>query len=70
MPYSLEDCPACRGVGSVQHENGWCVYIDCLDCGAHTAEIAYENEAERELAEQAAVRLWNMGKVIRPDPGE
>ena len=67
----LEDCPACReGVGSLEHEGGWCVYVECLQCGAHTAHFPYQNDAEREQAEQNAARMWNMGKVIRQDPGE
>ena len=36
----LADCPACReGVGSLEHEGGWCVYVECLQCGAHTAHF-------------------------------
>ena len=51
----LEDCPACReGVGSLEHEGGWCVYVECLQCGAHTAHFPYRNDAEREQAEQNA----------------
>ncbi len=69
--YRMEDCPACReGVGSLEHEGGWCCYIQCLDCGARTAEFPYRNEEEKEAAEKAALRMWNMGKVIRSDPGE
>ena len=69
--YHLEDCPACRdGVGIMNNEGGWCAYVECSDCGAHTAHFAYSSEAEREEAEQKAANLWNMGKVIRMDPGE
>ena len=32
----LEDCPFCGGPGVMQEENGWCVYVECPDCGAHT----------------------------------
>ena len=67
----LEDCPACHeGVGSIEHEGGWCVYVECLQCGAHTAHFAYHSDAERDQAEQNAAHMWNMGKVIRQDPGE
>ncbi len=69
--YDLEDCPICReGVGSVEHEGGWCVYVECLHCGAHTAHFAYNSEEERESAEKGAVQMWNLGKVIRQDLGE
>ena len=69
--YDLEDCPICReGVGPVEHEGGWCVYVECLHCGAHTAHFAYNSEAEREQAEKGAVQMWNLGKVIRQDLGE
>ena len=30
----LEDCPVCRGVGTMQDEQGWCVSVCCADCGA------------------------------------
>ena len=30
----LQDCPYCRGTGTVEDEQGWCVYVTCLDCGA------------------------------------
>ena len=66
----LIDCPACGGVGSIEDEGGWCVYVQCLDCGAHTAELSYKNEAERREAARLAARTWNFRKVIRPTPGE
>ena len=67
----LEDCPICReGVGALEHEGGWCVYVECLQCGAHTAHFRYDSEAERAEAEKSAARMWNMGKVIRQDLGE
>jgi len=69
--YELEDCPICQeGVGSLEHEGGWCVYVECLLCGAHTAQFAYRSEEEKLQAEQSAVRMWNIGKVIRQDLGE
>lgn len=66
----LEDCPCCGGVGSMEEEGGWCLYIQCLDCGARTAELSYKNEAERRDAAQKAAMNWNLRKVIAPGPGE
>lgn len=43
----LQECPICGGAGLMEEENGWCFYAACLDCGAHTAEIRYERDAER-----------------------
>ena len=69
--YELQDCPACReGAGLMEHEGGWCCYVTCMDCGAHTAHFAYNNEEERLEAEKKAAYTWNIGKVIRMDPGE
>ena len=69
--YELQDCPVCReGAGLMEHEGGWCCYVTCMDCGAHTAHFAYNNEAERMEAEKKAASTWNMGKVIRMEPGE
>lgn len=66
----LEDCPCCGGVGSIEEEGGWCLYIQCVDCGAHTAELSYNNEDERQDAAQKAANNWNLRKVISPGPGE
>ncbi len=66
----LEECPACRGAGMLVHEGGWNVQVECLDCGAHTVFVEYANEQEREEAQRKVARLWNMGKVIKSDPGE
>ena len=66
----LADCPCCGGVGSLEDEGGWCVFVQCLDCGAHTAEVPYKNGDERLEAAQLSARNWNFGKVIRPGPGE
>ena len=54
----------------MEHEGGWCCYVTCMDCGAHTAHFAYNNDAERVEAEKKAAYTWNIGKVIRMDPGE
>jgi len=66
----VEDCPLCGGAGLLEEENGWCWYVACVDCGAQTAPFGYKTPGERLEAAQMAARIWNMGKVIRPDPGE
>ena len=66
----LQDCPLCRGTGALEEEGGWCFYVSCLDCGAHPAEIPYKTKEERLTAAKNASHLWNIGKVLRPDPGE
>ena len=66
----LEDCPCCGSVGSVEEEGGWCVYVQCLDCGCHTAELAYHSEEERQEMARRVARHWNLGKVIYPGPGD
>lgn len=68
--YQLEDCPICRGSGFVVHEGGWNVQVECADCGAHTVYVEYSNDEEQREAVQQVVRLWNMGKAIKMDPGE
>ncbi len=64
------DCPRCSGPASVEYENGWCLYITCLDCGCHTVEAEYKCEEDKESALKKVARLWNMGKVIKMEPGE
>ena len=66
----LFDCPICQGPGLMQEENGWCLYVECLDCGCHSAELTYKNEEERMAAAQNVADLWNMGKVIKSCVGE
>ena len=66
----LQECPLCRGTGVLEEEGGWCFYVSCMDCGAHTAEIPYKSLDERMGAAKNAAQLWNIGKVLRPDPGE
>ena len=66
----LGDCPICRGPGIMSHEGGWNVQVECTVCGAHTVYLEYESEPEKEQAERGVARLWNMGKVIKQDPGE
>lgn len=66
----LEDCPVCRGTGALIHEGGWSVQVECADCGAHTVYVEYDTEEEMRQAERQVARLWNMGKVIKSEPGE
>ena len=66
----LQDCPYCRGAGLLEEENGWCWYVMCMSCGGHTAECAYKTPSERLEAARKVAHLWNIGKVIRSDPGE
>ena len=66
----LEECPACRGTGLIIHEGGWTVQVECADCGAHTVYVEYDNETEKAEAERKVAMLWNIGKVIKSDPGE
>lgn len=66
----LQDCPLCGGAGLLEEEGGWCVYVQCLDCGCHTAELRFNTEEERREMTGRAVRTWNLGKVIYPGPGD
>ncbi|MBE6919396.1 MAG: hypothetical protein E7469_06910 [Ruminococcaceae bacterium] len=66
----LFECPVCRGPGLMEEEEGWCLYVTCLDCGSHTAEIPYSNDEERLDAARRAAHTWNIGKVISSAPGE
>ena len=66
----LQDCPYCRGTGTVEDEGGWCVYVTCLDCGAQTAHASYETPEERLAAAQQVAHLWNIGKVLNPGVGD
>ena len=52
------------------HEGGWSCQVECTICGAHTVYMEYDNEEEKIEAEKAVCRLWNIGKVIKQDPGE
>lgn len=66
----LQDCPLCGGAGLLEEEGGWCLYIQCLDCGCHTAELSFRTPEERLDAAHRAARTWNLGKVIYPGPGD
>jgi len=69
---SLEifDCPDCHGPGVLHEDHGWCVYVECMDCGSHTAELSFRTEEERETQAKQVVHLWNMGKVIHSGVGD
>ena len=64
------DCPRCGGAGLLEEENGWCWYVMCMECGAQTIQFEYRNAESRRKAAEDAVRIWNMGKVVSPSPGE
>ena len=66
----LEECPCCRGAGVLPHEGGGNVQVECSECGAHTGYLEYETEELKKEAEQGVARLWNLGKVIKINPGE
>ena len=66
----LFDCPLCHGSGLIEEENGWCLYVQCLDCGCHTAELPYNSEEERQAAARQAASLGNVGKVIHTGGGD
>lgn len=66
----LEECPDCRGMGVICHEGGWCVYVECSNCGAHTTYVEYGSEEEKAGAERMVATIWNRGKVIHMNPGE
>lgn len=66
----LDECPLCRGAGMLMHEGGWCVQVECIDCSAHTVYLEYNNDTERQEAEQAVAHLWNIGKVVSSERGE
>ena len=66
----LQEWPICRGTGTMTHEGGWNVQVECSDCSAHTVYVEYVSEEEKRNAEQQVARLWNLGKVIKSDVGE
>ena len=70
LDIDLQDCPYCGGTGCFEEEGGWCLYIQCPDCSSHTAEFEFRNEEERMEKARQAARIWNIGKIIHPLPGE
>ena len=45
-------------------------YVECPDCGAHTAYTAFEGDDGRMQAAKTAAQLWHVGKVIGPGVGD
>ena len=66
----LQDCPLCHGPGMIEEENGWCLYVTCLDCGCRTAELSFSTPEERMAAARQAARFLNMGKVPHTSSGD
>ena len=66
----LQECPICLGAGLLEEENGRAYYVMCMDCGGHTADVEFRNEAERLEAAKAVAHLWNIGKVMKDGVGE
>ena len=66
----LQDCPLCHGPGMIEEENGWCLYVTCLDCGCRPAERSCPPPAARRAAARQAARFWNVGKVIHTGAGD
>lgn len=66
----LQECPICGGPAVLEEEGKWCFYVMCMDCGCHTAEAVYDGVEQRKEAARKAAHLWNIGKVLRSDPGE
>ena len=66
----LQACPHCGGDGVIEDEGGWCVYVTCCDCGAHTAQVDYHSPEERLDAAKRAAFVWNIGKVVSSHPDE
>jgi len=66
---TLQDCPICQGAGFLEEEQGWCFYVSCLDCGAHSVEVDYRKPEDREAAARSAADVWNLGKVIPESNG-
>ena len=58
------------GAGVMQDEQGWCVSVACMDCGAETAHADYRTPEERLEAARRVALLWNMGKVIHTGVGD
>ena len=68
--FDLQECPVCGGPAILEEENGWCMYVACLDCGAHTVHISFNSDGERRSAAQSAVQLGSIGKVLKETTSE
>jgi len=61
----LMPCPICHeDCAYIENEAGWCVYVQCGNCGTHTAFHKYTDEESMKKAEEMVAHLWNMNKVI------
>lgn len=67
---NVQDCPVCGGPAALFEEGGFAFTVQCADCGAQSAVSTYNKPEDREKAAEMAAYTWNLGKVIRPDPGE
>ena len=67
---ALQDCPLCRGTGALEEEGGWLVYVQCLDCGCRTVEMAYHSEEERREMAEKVFFYFKVCKVIYTGPGD
>ena len=70
LDLDLQECPICGGPALLEDENGWCCYIACLDCSAHTVHIEYRTPADRPDSVRSAAHLWNIGKVLTDTPND
>ena len=61
----LQACPHCGGDGLLEDENGWCCYVTCMDCGAHTAQVDYHTPEDRLDAAKRAALIWSRGSKKR-----
>ena len=62
----LFDCPQCHGPGLIQEENGWCLYVECLDCGCHTAELSFKSDEEKIKVAKQAASYGTSAKLLLP----
>ena len=65
----LQDCPLCGGAGLLEEEGGWCLYVQCLDCGCHTAELSFRSPEERLEAARRSATTWTLGKAPETEAG-
>ena len=61
----LQICPHCGGDGILEDENGWCCYVTCMDCGAHTAQVDYHTPDERLLIPTVQMVWDHMLAILR-----
>jgi len=67
----LAACPICHDDNAyLETEGNFCAYVQCATCGSHTAAMEYHNDAEKKVAEETSIKIWNMGKVIAERNGE